>query len=281
MRAVGVPFDGGRHPQGRLQPTAVVLHRTYGLRGRDTYRSAYQIGKSGRAGQGIGFHFLIGKNTDQWVQFYDTTTKAAHAKGANSWAIGIEFDGVNEDALTDWQVRAGAWILAQINQAHGISVDHYTTSGPRRRINGCLPHSLVPTSDHTDLVTEADFGRMRSLISSPECHCPDPPAAPVDWAAVRRLVAADIVRSGLGAMPTLSTSSPDRHALYVVLLQKAINLVSGRGLLEDGKYGPATKRAVEDLDRLFGVPADHGVFDATSRFVLTLAVQAIADGRTV
>lgn len=168
MKVPGVPFDQGRHPQGSLKPTAVVLHRTYGSLTADGFKGAYSIGKNGRSGVGIGFHFLIGKNEGQWAQFYDTTAKAAHAKGASDWSIGIEFDGVNEGPLTDWQIRAGAWVLALVADAHGISLDGYSTAGPRRRVNGVLPHSLVPGSDHTDLVTETDYAKMLKLIRAPQ-----------------------------------------------------------------------------------------------------------------
>lgn len=279
MKAAGVPFDQGRHPQGALAPTAVVLHRTYGSLTRDGFAGAYSIGKNGRSGVGIGFHFLIGKNEGQVVQFYDTLTRAAHAKGANSWSIGIEFDGVNEGPLTDWQVRAGAWILACINQAHGISIDGYTTQGGRRRINGCLPHSLVPGSDHTDLVTEADFARMRALIKTPECKCPPaqrPPApAPVDWAAVKRLAAGDILNRGLGSLPTLRKG--DRGP-KVALLQDALNIVSGRGLANDGSFGDATDRAVRDFQKICGLSTDGVVGDQTRWFLTSLVIK-IRDGK--
>lgn len=159
MRVPGIPFDDGLHPQGVLVPSAIVLHRTYGVLGKDTYKGAYSIGKNGRGGVGIGFHFLVGKNEGQVVQFYDTSTGAAHAKGANSWSVGIEFDGVNEDPLTDWQVAQAAKIIAAACDAHRIPRT-YTTSGQRRRIAGCLPHSLVPGSDHGDLVTVDDWNRI-------------------------------------------------------------------------------------------------------------------------
>ena len=159
VRVPGVPFDQGRHPQGKFSgnfPVAGVLHRTYGVFGKDGYRSAYNIGKNGRNGVGIGFHFLIGKNEGQWVQFYDTDVKAAHAAGANTWAIGIEFDGVNEDVLTDWQVRAGAHILAAM--ADKIPLTYY--DGPRKLVRGWLNHASVPGSDHTDKVTREDWARL-------------------------------------------------------------------------------------------------------------------------
>jgi len=159
VKVPGIPFDQGKHPQGPLTPTAIVLHRTYGAFGKDGYRSAYAVGKNGRAGVGIGFHFLVGKNAGQVVQFYDTATEAAHAKGANSWSVGIEFDGVNEDVLTDWQVDHAAWIIAAVCDAHRIP-RIYTTAGVRRRVAGCLPHALVPGSNHTDAVTVADWTRI-------------------------------------------------------------------------------------------------------------------------
>lgn len=162
MKVTGIKFDQGRHPQGRLSPTAIVLHRTYGLRGRDTYQGAYSIGRNGRDGKGIGFHFLVGKNEGQAAQFYDTNVGAAHAKGANTWAVGVEFDGVNEDPLTDWQVRMGALIIGAVCDGHRIPRT-YTLDGGRRRINGCLPHALVPGSDHTDLITLADWRRIEGL----------------------------------------------------------------------------------------------------------------------
>lgn len=154
MRVGGVPYHRGKHPQGPLKPTAVVLHRTFG-----SWRGDFSVGKNGRDGQGIGFHFLIGKDEGQWAQFYDTSIEAAHAKGANSWSVGVEFEGTNADPLTDWQLRAGLWVLKAVTSAHNIPLS-YTDTGDRRRVNGCLPHRLVPGSDHTDFITRADWDKM-------------------------------------------------------------------------------------------------------------------------
>lgn len=275
MKVNGIPFDQGKHPQGKLAPAAVVLHRTYGALGKDTYKGAYSIGKNGRGGVGIGFHFLIGKKNDQAVQFYDTTTEAAHAKGANTWAIGIEFDGVNEDVLTDWQVNTAAIILAACSDAHGIPLTYY--DGPRMRVPGVLPHASVPRSDHTDRVTRSDWERIMAATRRPACQCPpEKIAAPssIDWAAVRRLAAAEVLNAGLGTLPVLR--SGDR-SLYAVVLQKALNLVAGRGLAEDGQYGPATEAAVRDFQRFLRIPVS-GVFDAVTRMVLTTAVIRIQTG---
>ena len=80
----------GPPPGGLLVPTAVVLHRTYG-----SWAGDFAVGKNGRSGQPIGFHFLVGKD-GRAVQFYDTNTVCNHAKGANMWSIGVEFEGRNE-----------------------------------------------------------------------------------------------------------------------------------------------------------------------------------------
>lgn len=274
MRVANIHFDQGKHPQGRLAPTAVVLHRTYGALGKDTYAGAYSIGKNGRAGVGIGFHFLIGKKNDQAVQFYDTTTEAAHAKGANSWAVGIEFDGVNEDILTDWQVNTAAIILAACSDAHGIPLTYY--DGPRARVAGVLPHASVPGSDHTDRVTRRDWERIMAATRRPVCQCPPESISapnPINWAAVRRLAAAEVLNAGLGTLPVLRAGD---KSLYTVVLQKALNLASGRGLSEDGQYGPATEAAVRDFQRFLRIPAD-GVFGGLTRWWLTVAMQKIRD----
>jgi len=154
MRIASVQFVQGRHPAGPLSPTAIVLHRTYGSWAGDS-----DVGRNGRAGVGIGFHFLVGKATGRATQFYDTSIRCYHALGANSWAVGIEFEGRNDEPLTDWQIDVGALIVREVCGEHGIPLT-YTVAGPRRRVAGCLPHALVPGSDHTDLISVADWERM-------------------------------------------------------------------------------------------------------------------------
>ena len=175
MRVPGVPWQPCRYGHGTIVPTAIVLHRTYGTLNGDGFASATSVAQTGR-GQGIGFHFLVGKRDGQWAQFYDTTTLCWHANNANGWAVGIEFDGVNEGPLTAWQVRAGAWIIGAVCDAHRIPRT-YTSTGPRRRVAGCLPHLLAPGGTHTDMVTQADWGRIVSAwdVGPP---APPPPSAP-------------------------------------------------------------------------------------------------------
>jgi hypothetical protein len=150
----GIPFDQGSEAQGSLSPTAVILHRTYG-----SWAGDYSVGV-GTGRPGIGFHFLVGKQPGNWVQFYDTRTKCSHAAGANSWSVGIEFEGKNEQPLTDWQIDAGGQIVRWLAGDVGIPLDafyHGARKGQSREFRG---HSTVADSDHTDYITRSDFDKM-------------------------------------------------------------------------------------------------------------------------
>ena len=236
MRVPGIPYDQGKHPQGILVPTAIVLHRTYGPRG-DGYVGAYSIGKNGRGGVGIGFHFLVGKHPEQVVQFYDTTTQAAHAKGANGWAVGIEFDGQNDQPLTDWQVDRGAAIIRAVTDAHRIPRTYY--DGPRAKVAGVLPHASVPGSDHTDTVTRADWDRMVARMGgTPSTPAPPAPTLPADLHAIAAAIA-------IARRMTLRPGDGRRNKrdAQVRLLQVLLNNKGAR-LVVDGDYGPATEKVV-------------------------------------
>jgi hypothetical protein len=239
----GVPYDRGNHPQGPLHPTSVVLHRTYGTLNGDGFKSAYSIGKNGRSGLGIGFHFLIGKSEGQWVQFYDTGIKAAHAKGANAWAIGIEFDGVNEGPLTDWQVKAGAWIIAVLTKEAGIPCTYY--EGPRKQVTGFLSHVSVPTSNHTDRVTREDWDRMMAYVNpSNQELAPAPVTAPTGAGADLVAIATGIAEA---RKHTLRTGSKGQSVKWLQALLN--NKLDGPDLPVDGNFGPATNAAVARFQR--------------------------------
>lgn len=132
-------------------------------------------------------HFLVGQDEGQWVEFYDTNTTTAHAAGANDYAVGIEFSGQNSDVeeLTDWQIKAGAHIVRELNQAHGIPL-LFLETGPRvTEFRGFLNHSNVETTPqytHYDFITKAAWDRM---VSGQEDDMPYTPAELVkfnEWA---------------------------------------------------------------------------------------------------
>lgn len=155
----GVPYDQGAHiGTGNYGPVvAGICHRTQGNWGGD-----YHIGKfSSGPPDFSGFHFLIGKDFGQWVQFYDTSTKCNHARGANEWAIGLEFSGNTGQPLNYWQLIAGAKIIQWSSSLHRIPQEWY--SGSRiGKGRGWRGHVSVLGSDHTDTITPAEFKAMVS-----------------------------------------------------------------------------------------------------------------------
>lgn len=152
MKVGGVPFEQG-NTHGPLHPIAIVLHRTYG-------------GWAGSKGvafdsAGLGFHFLIAKDHGKVVQLADTAQKCWHAKGGNSWSVGVEFEGRNEDTLTTWQVVQAAKIVSAVAKAHAIPLDYMPPNAGRPPPSGGVRnHANVPGSDHTDFVAPADWQRI-------------------------------------------------------------------------------------------------------------------------
>lgn len=259
MLAPGVPFDPARVTHGKNAPVAGVLHRTYGR-----WPGDYSVGKNNP--NGVGFHFLIGKEAGRWVQFADTTRRCGHAKGGNTGTVGIEFEGTNGDPLTPWQVSAGAWIIAGVSRFHAIDLDYYDGRRVKPR-SGWMPHASVAGSDHTDRVTRGDWDRMAALWSAGA-------PAQVDWAAVRRLAAGKLLADDFGLLPPMVEGT---RSLAVVMLQQALNVVTGAGLPETGTYDQATSTALSAFQRFVGIPA--GVFDDLTRWWLAVSLTNIRDGR--
>lgn len=102
------PNHGGAMRSHRF----ALIHGTYGSwPGCTSWLSNPKAGASA--------HFVVAKSghVDQLV---DTDTQAWHAIAANPVAVGIEFETVHGEALTDAQVSAGAALLAWLHRVHGI-----------------------------------------------------------------------------------------------------------------------------------------------------------------
>ena len=174
----GCPQDPGVY-HGPLNPQAIVLHRTYGAWGGD-----YSVGK-----QGI-FQFLLGKDEGNWVQFAPTEIVQYHCNGANFRAFGIEIEGTNEDALTDWQLARLGDILRWANTEHGIPLvyqDPAVTPPASIWVNqsnftGVISHVSVQTDDgsqqHTDEIDLATFNR--AVAADSPVPAPTPILIPED-----------------------------------------------------------------------------------------------------
>ncbi len=148
-----IPYDPGP-THGPLTFGAAVCHRTYGSWGGD-----YGVGKGSRGG--ISFHFLVGKDDGQWVQFAPVDRLCYHAAGANGDTVGIEVSGKNGDDFTDWQVEKVGEIVQWLNSEHGLPLV-YRQSGriPSETWHGFLAHNAVAGSTHTDYWTPGDWAKV-------------------------------------------------------------------------------------------------------------------------
>jgi peptidoglycan hydrolase-like protein with peptidoglycan-binding domain len=118
------------------------------------------------------------------------------------------------------------------------------------------------------------FGRPLYALAPPPAP-PAPPKPSFDFAALKRYMAGDLLNNGFGTLPTLRRGD---QSWYVAGLQRALNLVSERGLQEDGVFGPATEDAVRDFQNFMGLKSRNGVFGDESRWWLTIALGRVRDG---
>lgn len=162
----GVP----QHPTfygSALAPVGCVEHRTIG-----SWAGDYSVLSRGRV---PSVHFLIGQAFGQWVQFLPINTTAAHAAGANTWAVGIEFSGQNGEPLTEWQLAAGR-VVHQFLIANGIRPVFYMGGLHTASYwQGFLNHAQVATSpqyQHYDFINF--FPEFLAMVAD----APSAPAAP-------------------------------------------------------------------------------------------------------
>lgn len=108
------------------------------------------------------------------------------------------------------------------------------------------------------------------------------PQSNIDGGSLRRLAAAKL-REQYGATPDMGADHP--NCCEVVALQQSLNLVTGANLTVDGKYGPATIKAVLNF-QLFMNAAGATIKDFPgasgpgTRWTLCLCLQNIRDGIT-
>lgn len=160
------------NPATRLVPTAVVLHRTYGRWAGDM-----QTLLKGRV---PSCHFLVGKDQGNWCQMVPANILANHTAGANSWAIGVELEGKNDEPLTDWQVACTATIAKWVRGTFGIPYMFMTGEKRVTKHLGWLSHANVETSPrmrHYDKVSAEDWLRISYAIGS-NVVTPTNPSAP-------------------------------------------------------------------------------------------------------
>lgn len=166
----GLPQDDGVDHGLLSLFTGCALHRTYG-----SWPGDYSVIKN----NGL-CHVLIGQEYGQWVQFIGLDRVQWHC-GSNWWGPGIEFTGVNEEPLTDWQVAAGRHVILSMAYILGIALNYSdgTDGWAPTPIYGFHAHNgIIPDgggSQHTNLVTMSDWARMMADPNPPPLPTPPPP----------------------------------------------------------------------------------------------------------
>ena len=124
---------------------------------------------------------------------------------------------------------------------------------------------------------------MRNLVAAVLRGGPAPeptPAPDINWADVRKMAAAFLLPS-VQDLPDLDGNS---RGLRVIVLQRALNLVTGTKLKEDGIYGSATIQAVVNFQNFVnkvqpGVIQDFpGAAHRYTRFFLIESLKKIMAG---
>lgn len=164
-----------------------------------------------------------------------------------------------------------------VNLIDHVGIVESVTPGHLMTIEGNTSSSQLGSQSNGDGV----YRRQRSraiVVGYGRPQFTDAPTPPpnIDWAAVRRLVAAKIINDGFGNTGTIREGSTGKD---VVLWQRALNLVADAKLSEDGSFGPATKRSIMNFQRFMGLGVD-GIAGPLTRWWMTIALQNIRDGKT-
>lgn len=127
---------------------------------------------------------------------------------------------------------------------------------------------------------------LRHLVNLILASTPQPAPAPVpaqpDYAALRRLIAGTLLPS-VQSLPNLNGSSSP--SLRIVVLQRALNLVTGAGLNENGTYDKATIDAVVNFQNFINLNRPGSITDfpgaahETTRWWLATSLANIRDGK--
>lgn len=211
-------------------------------------------------------NMLQGEPSSVW-----TPNGAAGYQRANRWIARAGAPQAGDVVYFDWGGSQSVQQVDHVGFVEAVTGDYILTiegntsssnAGSQSNGDGCYrrkrPRSVI-----------VGFGRPQYATAPPV------PPQPIDWAALRRLLAAMLLNEGFGSTGTVKEGSGGRD---VLLWQRALNLIQNARLVEDGAFGPATKQAVIRFQQAVGIGVD-GIAGNLTRWWAVMALQNIRDGR--
>lgn len=181
-----------------------------------------------------------------------------HTQGFNSTSHAIYFILGDGQVPTPEQVESVRQLISEHNRRYGVGY-----------VRG---HQQAPGNS-----TSCPGDAVMQLINSGSFNvgaAAEPAPADVDWAALRRYIAAVLLEQ-VRSLPMLRRGMRGGR---VETWQKALNLASGTKLAEDGVFGTATDDATRAWQGFFKLGVD-GVVGPQTRGLMELALANIAAGK--
>jgi hypothetical protein len=210
----------------------------------------------------IGYSFFVDRVGRIW-EGRGWGVAGAHTNGFNSSSHAVYVVIGDGQEPSPAQVEAVRQVIAEHNRRYGVGY-----------VRG---HQQAPGN-----ATSCPGGPLMALIRAGAFNvgtdagsaAPTAPPANVDWAALRRLVAAQL----LEPVRRLGTLRAGFSGQEVITWQRALNLLSNAKLAEDGSFGPATSDATVRFQRYFQLDAD-GIFGPKTRDLAVYLLALARDGK--
>lgn len=199
---------------------------------------------------------------DEWG-FNNRAVGGTRVPSVHSWGLAVDFNA-QDYPQGQSRRRPPQWVV-DVMRRHGFAWGGYWSG---RRAD--------PMHFEFD-GSPQDAANITAAIQARK-NTPKPVPEVVDWAKLRKFAAAWLLPH-VRKMPNLS---PGAEGLHVVILQRALNTVTGSGLKDDGKYGVWTEGVVKNLQRFFGITAaqePYGHAHNYTRMYLVSALTQIKDGK--
>lgn len=249
-----------------------------------------QLGYTEREGNYTKFGEWYGMNGVAWCAIF---VSWCFWRAGTPLAISTSKGFSLVQASTDWAKKNGLWRSASTTPQRGWVVNFRFPSGPARDnhtalVQGAIRGGAWTLEGNTNFAGSRTGGSVleknRTSYISGYIALDQRVTAPqqIDWAALRRLLAAKLRASAGDLSVPLGANSPP--SLYIVVLQQCLNLVSNAGLTEDGVYGPATINAVVNFQRFMNALGANlqdfpGAVGNPTKWWLCVCLDNIREGR--